>query len=120
MRIKNLNDVVSWEHIGEAQKGVHPIYWICWLVIFIPALIVVYIFHKKQYPLIELTYKDGSKTEVIVPPIEENSFMKKMDSVGATEIYQDEFNDDYKHCPYCDEEIKKKAIICKHCGQSIE
>lgn len=26
---------------------------------------------------------------------------------------------EYKECPYCAELIKKKAIVCKHCGRDI-
>ncbi|MFN8457362.1 MAG: hypothetical protein U0401_22345 [Anaerolineae bacterium] len=26
-------------------------------------------------------------------------------------------SDEFKRCPFCDEEIRLKALICKHCGQ---
>ncbi|NJN96636.1 MAG: hypothetical protein HC875_22250 [Anaerolineales bacterium] len=26
-------------------------------------------------------------------------------------------SDELKRCPFCDEEIRIKALICKHCGQ---
>ncbi len=25
-----------------------------------------------------------------------------------------------KTCPYCDEYVRKEAIICKHCGKALE
>ena len=27
---------------------------------------------------------------------------------------------DLRHCPFCAEEIKKAAIVCKHCGRDVE
>ena len=29
----------------------------------------------------------------------------------------DNTTEEIKHCPFCDEEIRTKAVICKHCGQ---
>jgi hypothetical protein len=26
-------------------------------------------------------------------------------------------SNEYKRCPFCDEEIRVKAVICKHCHQ---
>ncbi|EJB8454889.1 hypothetical protein MW332_004737 [Vibrio parahaemolyticus] len=86
MKIVNVHDVKTWEVIGDAQKGVHLIYWLCWLVLFFPALIVVFIYHKKRYPLVELTYSNGGKREIIVPGLDQRDFLNQMERVGAREV----------------------------------
>lgn len=118
MRIKKLDEVVSWEVIGEAQKGVHPIYWFCWLVVFFPALIVVFVLHKKLHPLVELTYRDGSKISIVVPKLDEIGFLEKMDKVGATEVAE-EVDHAYKQCPVCAEDIKQAAKMCRYCKEPL-
>jgi type III secretory pathway component EscV len=48
------------------------------------------------------------------------STKKTEDEKRNSEISQKNYWVIYKRCPYCAEDVKKEAIVCKHCGRDLK
>ncbi|TOO91923.1 hypothetical protein CGH27_26075, partial [Vibrio parahaemolyticus] len=109
MRIRNVNQVVSWEVIGTEKRGVNPIWWLFWLIVFFPILIFVFFIHNQEAELIRLNYRNGD--EIIIKLVQDdvNWFIKKMKKVGAYNVEKEDPKLILKKCPYCAEMIKNEA-----------
>lgn len=45
--------------------------------------------------------------------------MEKGKDIVLKSLESDNLNSDEKECPFCAEVVKRKAILCKHCGKDI-